>query len=172
MGVRQRTSTDAASIPRPRTATLISLLCHRRPRHGNEDSRCHSLDQRHSLMDRITPSFNRPALLAARSSLLKIRELPQVVDCVEISNLHEPSSDAFHDLPTSFQATPPVGLPFEQVSRMQLVRTKLKYTAQLPGRRRRPEREFLHERDLLGVDQRVETTVEVRKLGMVRYRVP
>lgn len=69
----------------------------------------------------IAPALNRPALLSAGPSLLQISKLPEMVDSVELSNLDEPGSDTFHDLPSSLEASSPVSLPLQQVAGVESI---------------------------------------------------
>jgi hypothetical protein len=91
---------------------------HRAPRTGNEDPAPHCLDERHRLVHCLAPAFYAPALFATNLTFLQVGELPQMVYRVQIANLNEPSTDAFHDLPPSFETTAPVCLPFQQVTRV------------------------------------------------------
>ena len=83
------------------------------PRHWHQDLALHGLDQRHCLMNSVTPSLNAPRKLSSRFSLLEVCKLPKMVDCVQVANLHEPSSDALHHLTSCLQPFSPVGLPLE-----------------------------------------------------------
>ena len=118
-------------------------------------------------MHRLAPAFDAPALLAADLALLKIGKLPQVVHRIQLADLYEPCSYPFHDFATGLEATPPVCLPFEQVSGMKRVGSKLKKSSKLAWRGCGPKRKLLHERCALGVDQVLELGVEFRKFGMV-----
>lgn len=142
-------------------------LGHGRPRHGNKHARLHVLDQRHSLVHGVAPTFHRPALLSSVTALLQVGKLPEVVNGVEVTDLDKPGTDAFHNLTTSLESASPVSLPLEQVARMKRVGSKLKHTTELSGRRRRPEGELLHEINLLGVDELVKLSVILGELGVV-----
>lgn len=139
-----------------------------RPRHGDENSGLHLLDQRHRLVDSVAPALDGPALLTSLAAFLKVGKLPEVVDSVEIANLDEPGANALHNFTTSLEATAPVRLPLEQVARMQRVRSELKNTAELSGRSCGPERKLLHQRNVLTVNERVELAVKLGKAGIVR----
>lgn len=143
-------------------------LGNRRPGHGDENSRLHVLDQRHCLVDSVAPALDRPALLASLAALLEVGKLPEMVDRVEVADLDEPGADALHDFTTSLEATTPVRLPLEQVSRVQRVRSELENTAELSGRSCGPEGKLLHQRHVLTVDERVELAVEFGEAGIMR----
>ena len=142
-------------------------LCNRRPWHRNQDCRLHLLDQGYRLVHRIAPTFDTPAPLTACTSLLQVGKLPQVMYSVQVANLHKPGSDTLHHFTPSLQSPPPVRLPLEQVPGMQSVRSELEDTSQLARGRCRPKREFLHQRNLLGVDQLSQLAVEAGKFRMV-----
>lgn len=142
-------------------------LGHGRPRHGDQHARLHVLDQRHSLVHSVAPTFHGPALLSTVSALLQVGKLPEVVDGVEVTNLDKPGTNAFHDLTASLETASPVSLPLEQVARVKRVGSKLKDTTKLSGRGRRPEGELLHEINLLGVDELVKLSVVLGELGVV-----
>lgn len=144
-----------------------SSLCYRAPWHGHQNSALHRLDQRDSLVHRLAPARHTPALLSARTSFFEIGELPQVVDGVEVSDLHEPGTHTLHDFFPGTQTSAPVCLPFQEVARVQGVGTELKDTAKLARSSRGPEGEFLHQRRLLRVDQRLELAVEFGEVGVV-----
>ena len=71
---------------------------------------------------------------------------------VKVSDLTKPSTDAFHDFPACFQASSPVGLPFEEIAWVEGVGSQFEETAEPPGWRGWPEGEFLHERGSLRCD--------------------
>lgn len=142
-------------------------LCYRRPGHGDEDPGLHGLDQRHRLVHCIAPALNRPALLSAGPSLLQVGKLPEMVDRVKLSNLDEPGSNAFHDLPSGLEASSPVSLPLQQIAGVESIRSKLKNTSQLARGSGWPEGKLLHQRNLLGGDQLAELLVEIGKVGVV-----
>lgn len=139
----------------------------RTPRTRDQDPTLHRLDERHRLVHRLTPALDAPALLASHLALFEIRELPQVVDRVQLAYLHEPGANALHDLPARLEAAPPVCLPLEQISRVQGVGAELEETTQLAGRRGWPEGELLHERGALGVDEGLELRIELGKARVV-----
>jgi hypothetical protein len=93
---------------------------------------------------RFTPAGHAPALLSTRASFLKVGELPEVMDGIEVSNLHEPGTHPFHDLLSGTQTSAPVSLPLQEVARVQGVRTKLEDSTKLAGSSCGPEGEFLH----------------------------
>lgn len=72
-------------------------------------------------MDSLAPALDTPALLAANLSLLEVGKLPQVVNGVEVSYLHEPSADTLHDLASRLEAASPVGLPLKEVAGVESV---------------------------------------------------
>lgn len=112
-------------------------------------------------MNSIAPAFNGPALLATISALFKVGELPKMVNGVEVANLNKPSTNSLHDLTAGLEASSPVSLPFKQVSRVQSVGAQLKHASELAGRGGRPERKFLHKRNILGVDEGVKLLVKL-----------
>lgn len=67
-------------------------------------------------MHRIGPSLNFPALFTPDLALLEIGKLPEMVHRVKVADLHKPSSDTLHHLPTSFEAASPVSLPLEEIT--------------------------------------------------------
>ena len=85
----------------------------------------------------------------------------------DLPNLHEPSTNTFHHFSPCCQPFLPVRFPLEQIARMECVRAQLKDTAQLTGRRCRPEPKLLHERYLLVGDERLKLCVEGIELGVV-----
>src|SRR2546421_5668842 len=70
------------------------------PRHRNQDSALHSLNQRYRLVNCISPSFDAPRLLPPQLPLLQICELPEMMHGIEIANLYKPCSNAFHHFPS------------------------------------------------------------------------
>lgn len=72
-------------------------------------------------MYRVAPALNRPALFSARSSLLQVGKLPEVMDCVELANLDKPGANTLHDLSSSLESPSPVGLPLQQVTGVESV---------------------------------------------------
>ncbi len=102
----------------PQSSLHIHPSSYRTPRHRDQDLAFHRLNQRHRLVYGVSPSFNTPRLLSLPFPFLQICKLPQVVNCVQIPDLHEPCTYAFHHLPSGRQSLPPVRLPFEKVSRM------------------------------------------------------
>lgn len=134
----------------------------RTPWHWYHDAALHGLNEWHSLVNCLAPSWYAPALLSPGAALLEVGELPQVVDFVESSYLNEPccgnvstrelashvephTSHSLHDFSSSSQTLLPVRLPFQEVARVQSVGSKLKDATQLSRRRSWPEAEFLHE---------------------------
>ena len=92
--------------------------CNRGPRHGDEDSGFHGLDEGYGLVDGLSPAFLLPTQLAADLALLEVGELPEMVDGVEVADLDKPGTNALHDLAAGLEAAPPVGLPLKQVTRV------------------------------------------------------
>lgn len=115
----------------------------------------------------VAPALDLPALLAATAALLQVCELPQVVDSVKVTNLDKPGTDTFHDLTAGLKASSPMCLPLEQVARVQCVGAQFKDAAQGSWRCCWPERELLHKRNVLGVDQALQFVVELRELRVV-----
>jgi len=122
-------------------------------------------------VNRLAPAFYAPTLLTADLAFLKVGKLPEVVDRVEVANLHEPGADTLHDLTTSLETTSPVGLPLKQVAGVQGIRSELKHAAELSGRGRGPEGELLHERGILAFDQGSKLLFESGVLGVGRDEV-
>lgn len=123
------------------------------PRHWNQHSALHRLDQRNSLVHCVSPAFDAPALLSADLALFQVRKLPQVVDRVQLANLHEPCSDAFHNLAACLESTTPMCLPFEEIAWVKRVGSQLEDTAELAWRGGGPERELLHKGSALSSDE-------------------
>lgn len=123
-------------------------------------------------MNGFAPSLDAPALLTANLALLEVGKLPKVVHGVEVADLHEPGTYALHDFATGLEASPPVGLPLEEVARMECIRPELKDTAELSGRSGRPEGEFLHERSVLILDQAAELLIKFGVFGVRGNQVP
>lgn len=142
-------------------------LCNRTPRHRNQNSALHRLNQRHSLVHRVSPTLDTPALLSSDLSLLQIGKLPEMMHRIQLTNLYKPRTDALHDLSTGLEPTPPMRLPFEQVARVQSVGAEFEEAAQRARGRGRPEGEFLHERGAFAVDQGLELLVEGGEVGVV-----
>jgi len=140
---------------------------HRTPWHWNQDAALHRLNERNSLMDRLSPALDAPALLTPHLPLFEIRKLPEMVHSVQLPNLYEPRPDAFHDFSAGLQPSPPVSLPFEQVARMKSVRSQFEETPELAWRCGGPERKFLHQRSLFGIDEGLELRFVCRVLGMM-----
>lgn len=115
----------------------------------------------------VSPALDAPALFSADLALLQVRKLPEVVHRVQLANLHEPGPDSLHDFSAGLEAPPPVCLPFEQVARVQSVRTKLEQAAQLAWRSGWPEGKLLHERGALSIDKALELCVELGEFGVV-----
>lgn len=122
-------------------------------------------------MNRLAPAFYAPTLLTADLALLEVGKLPEVVDRVEVADLHEPGADALHNLTTSLEATSPVGLPLQEVAGVQGIGSELKHAAELSGRCRGPEGELLHEGGILALDQGSKLLFEGGVLGMGRDEV-
>lgn len=116
----------------------------------------------------LSPSLNTPRLLTADLALLQVGELPEVVDSVQVANLHKPRTNAFHHLATGGKSPTPVGLPLQQVARVQGVRPELEQTTKTAGWGGWPERELLHEGGLLALDQAFELAIEISELGVFR----
>lgn len=110
----------------PYVSSTSRCLTDRAPRHRNENPALHRLDEGDGLMDCLGPPFDAPRLLTANLALFQVGILPQVVYCVEVTDLDEPCAHAFHHLPTRIEAPTPVGLPFQKVARVQRVRSELK----------------------------------------------
>lgn len=111
-------------------------------------------------MDRLGPPLDTPTLLPTDLALLEVGELPEMMDCVKVADLHEPSTHALHDLASGLEAPTPVCLPLEQVAWVQCVRSELKETTELAWRGRRPEGKLLHERRVFRLDQAPKLAVE------------
>jgi hypothetical protein len=116
-------------------------------------------------VDCLAPAFNLPASLASKLALFQIGELPEMMHRVQIANLHKPCSYAFHNFAPRLETSTPVGLPFQQVSRMQSVGSELEQAAELPRWCGRPERELLHQRRRLLADQSLQLGVELGEFG-------
>jgi hypothetical protein len=115
----------------------------------------------------ISPALDTPALLSPNFPLLQVGKLPEVVNGVQLSDLHEPSSNTLHDFTSRFETPAPVRLPFQQISWVQCVRAQLKNTTKLTGSRSWPEREFLHEGGSLGRYEGLEFGIKSRKVGLL-----
>lgn len=146
-------------------------LSNRRPRHGDQDSALHLLDQRDRLVNRLSPALVAPALLATDLALLEVGKLPQMMDRVEVTDLDEPSSNSFHDFAAGLESSAPVRLPLEQVAWVQRVGAKLEKAAELAGWGGWPEAELLHQRGALALDELLESLVEGGEVGMARDRM-
>lgn len=94
-----------------------------------------------------------------------------MVHGVEVSDLHEPGTDAFHDLAAGLETFAPVRLPFEEVAWVEGVGAELEDAAELAGGHCWPEGELLHQRCLLRNNQGLELVVELGKFGTVLDRV-
>ena len=145
----------------------VRLLADRAPGHWDEDPTLHGLDQRDRLVNRVGPSVDAPGFFATDLALLEVGKLPHVVHSVELTDLDEPRSDAFHDLTTRGQATSPVRLPLQQVSWVQGVRTKLEDATKTAGRGGWPEAELLHQGGALRGDKRLELAVKGREIRVL-----
>ncbi len=97
------------------------------------------------LVNSVSPSLNSPALLASLLSLLQGCELPEVVNSVEITDLHKPCSHALHDLTAGLETLAPMGLPLEKVPWVEGIRAKLEDAAKRAWWRGWPEGELLHQ---------------------------
>lgn len=93
-------------------------LCNSAPGARNQDPAPHGLDEWHCLVHCLAPAFYAPALFATDLAFLQVGELPQMVYCVQITNLDKPSTHTLHDFPPGLQATSPMCLPLEQIARM------------------------------------------------------
>lgn len=122
-------------------------------------------------MHRLSPARYAPAVLSADLSLLQIGKLPQVVNSVQIADLHKPRTHALHDLSAGLEAPAPMCLPLEEVSGVKLVRPQLEEPTQLSWRRSGPEAKLLHQGCLFLVDQGTQLAVKVRKFRVLRNRV-
>lgn len=67
-----------------------------------------------------------------------------MVHCVETPDLAEPGADTLHNVLARLETAAPVGFPFEKVAGAEGVGAELENPAEVSGRRRRPEGEFLH----------------------------
>src|SRR3569833_188988 len=152
-------------IPRHLFCSWSCISSHWRP--GDRDPRLQGPDQRHRLMHRLGPALYAPTLFAAYLALLQVGKLPQVVNGVKISYLHEPGAHPFHHLTPGLEAPPPMRLPFEEVNRVEGVGAELEEAAKLSGRRRWPEGELLHERGVLVANERFQLVVEVGEIGLI-----
>lgn len=92
---------------------LQCRLCHWTPWHWNQDPALHLLNQRHCLVNRLSPSFHTPTHLSSRFSLFEICKLPEVMHGVQISDLDEPCTNPFHHFSPGFEAPSPVCLPLK-----------------------------------------------------------
>lgn len=146
-------------------------LCHRTPRHGDQNSTLHCLNQRHGLVDRFAPAFNTPRFLSSLLPLFQIGELPQMVNCIQLANLDEPGTDALHDFPAGFQTLSPMGFPFEKIARVECIGSQLEQATQLPRGRCGPERELLHQGNPFGICKSFELFVEGREVRVRGNRV-
>lgn len=153
------------------SSLLHTLSSNRTPWHRHQHSTLHALNQRYRLVHRIPPSFNPPAHLPSRLSLLQIRELPQMMHCVQIPNLYEPCTDSLHHFSSCLQSLPPVGFPFQEIAWVQGVGAKFEKTAEGARWCGGPEGELLHQRCLFRSDELFETLVEGGEVGMGGNRV-
>ena len=112
------------------------------------------------------PSFNAPRLLSSDLALFQIRELPKMVDSVQVANLNEPSSHTFHHFPACLEAASPMCLPLQQISRVKSVGSKFKKSSQTAGWSCWPERELLHQRRSLALDQALQLPIEFGEFWM------
>ena len=144
----------------------LSPSTYRTPFTRYQDPTPHILDQRYSLVHRITPTLHSPAHLPPCLALLQVRKLPQVMDRVDIANLHEPCPDSFHYFASRSQSLAPVRLPLQKISGVQVIGAQLKEATQPAWRGCRPEREFLHERRFFARDEGFERPVKGGKVGM------
>jgi len=119
-------------------------LSNRTPRHRNQNPTLHLLNQRHSLMNRISPSLHIPALLPAHLPFLQIRKLPEMMHRIQLSNLHEPGTYTLHYFSPGFEASAPVGFPFEEIAWVEGVGAEFEDAAELAGGGGGPEGKFLH----------------------------
>lgn len=143
-------------------------LSNRAPRHRNENSALHRLDERYCFVNRLRPPLNAPRLLTADLALLQVGKLPQMVDGVEITNLDEPCTHALHDLPARLEASTPMRFPLKEIAGVEGVRSKLEQSTEATWRGCRPERKLLHKGCLLTLDQGSEFLVKLRELWVAR----
>ena len=71
---------------------------------------------------------------------------------VEVTDLHEPGTDTFHDFAASFETLAPMGFPLQKIARVQRVGAEFEETTELSRGSGGPEREFLHERGAFAGD--------------------
>lgn len=90
-----------------------------------------------------------------------------MVHGVEVSYLHEPSTDSFHDFFPCLETFSPVRFPLEEITGMQCVRSQFEDATELAWGCGWPEREFLHDGDFLRLDEGFEVAVEVCELRVV-----
>ena len=84
-------------------------------------------------MDGITPTFHTPTLLSPHLPFLQICKLPQVVNCIQIANLHKPCAHSFHNFTPSFETPAPMRFPLQQVSRVECIGAEFEDAAELTG---------------------------------------
>ena len=138
------------------------------PRHRDQNSALHALDERKGLVNGLGPALDAPRLLPTGLPLFQVRKLPQVVHGVQITNLHEPCTHTFHHLAAGLETVAPVALPFKEVPGVKSVRSELEETTKTAGRSRGPEGEFLHQRRLLALDERLQLAIEFGKFWVLR----
>lgn len=143
-------------------------LADRTPWQGDQDSALHVLNERDGLVDGLRPAFDIPGLLTANLAFLQVRKLPQMMHSVQIADLDEPRTNSFHDFPARLEATAPMGLPLQQVSGMERIRSQLKDTAEAARRGRWPEGKLLHERGTLALNHSSQLAVELVVSGQLR----
>jgi hypothetical protein len=150
---------------------MSTPLPDRAPRHRDENPALHCLNKWYRLVYRLCPSLNAPRLLTADLALLQIGKLPQVMHGVEIANLDEPCTHSLHDLPARLEASTPMRLPLQKITRVKGVRPKLKQTTEATWRSCRPERKLLHEGCAFTLDQGFQFLVKLGKLRVARNGV-
>ena len=138
------------------------------PRHGDQNPALHALDERNRLVDGLRPALDAPGLLPADFPLFQVCKLPQVVHGVQFTNLHEPGTHTFHDLPTGLETVAPMALPFKKVPGVKSVGSELEETTKAAGRSGGPEGEFLHQGRLLALDKCLQLAVEFGEFGVFR----
>lgn len=89
------------------------------------------------------------------------------MNCIEISNLHEPSTHSLHHLAASLETLTPVSLPLKKITRVKSIGAELEDTAKCAWWGGWPEGELLHQGDFLGVDELLKLLVEGRELWVL-----
>lgn len=119
-------------------------------------------------MNGLCPTLDAPGLLPTDFSLFQVRKLPQVVHSVQFTNLHEPGTHTFHDLPAGLETVTPMALPFKKVPGVKSVGSELEETTKTAGRSGGPEGELLHQGRLLALDECLQLAVEFGKFWVFR----